>query len=341
MSVSRRPTMRDVAAEAGVSFKTVSRVVNREGGVSPTLVDRVEKAVATLGYRPDHRARLLRRSSTAPATIGFVWIDIANAFFSSVLRGIEEVADTRNCLVLAGSTEWSPEREQRLVDALVERRVGGLIVVSSGAAAATLQSEMQRGTPLVFLDLEPGFDVVDLVRTDHRAGAIKATEHLIAGGHTNIAYFGDDLDIFSARERLEGFRTAMANAGLKVDDRQVITGSHSGDKWRTIIRSFFEDGHRKPTAAFTAQNFVTLGAVQGLHDLNLRSTVAHVGFDDIDLAEAVTPGVTVIPQYPRQLGRRAAEMLFNRVETDSVEPVKVIVEPPLVKRGSGEIPPAG
>ncbi len=340
MSASRRPTMRDVAAQAGVSFKTVSRVVNREGGVSPDLVERVEKAVAALGYRPDHRARLLRRSSTAPATIGFVWIDIANAFFSSVLRGIEEVADTRDCLVLAGSTEWSPERERRLVDALVERRVGGLIVVSSGAAAETLQSEMQRGTPLVFLDLEPGFDVVDLVRTDHRAGAVKATEHLVGGGHTDIAYFGDNLDIFSASERLIGFQTAMGAAGLQVDDKQVITGSHSGDEWREIIRSFFESSEHHPTAIFTTQNFVTLGAVQALHDLDLRSTIAHVGFDDIDLSEAVTPGVSVIPQFPRQLGRRAAEMLFNRAETDDAEPVRVVVEPPLIERGSGEIRPS-
>ncbi len=331
--------MRDVAAEAGVSFKTVSRVVNREGGVSPVLVDRVEKAVAALDYWPDHRAQLLRRSSTAPATIGFVWIDIANAFFSSVLRGIEEVADTHGCLVLAGSTEWSPQRERRLVNALVERRVGGLIIVSSGAAADTLQSEMKRGTPLVFLDLEPGFDVVDLVRTDHKAGAVKAIDHLIAGGHTDIAYFGDDLDVFSARKRLLGYRVAMDTSGLAVNDQQVITGSHSGDEWRQIIRSFFESGDYQPTAIFTAQNVVTLGAVQALHDLNLRSAIAHVGFDDIDLSEAVTPGVTVIPQYPRRLGRQAAEMLFDRVEGDSVEPVRVVVEPPLIERGSGEIPP--
>lgn len=331
--------MRDVAAEANVSFKTVSRVVNQEGGVSPDLVARVEKAVTTLGYRPDQRARLLRRSSTAPATIGFVWIDIANAFFSSVLRGIEEVADARDCLVLAGSTEWSPERERRLVDALVERRVGGLIVVSSGAAAETLQSEMQRGTPLVFLDLEPDFDTIDLVRTDHKAGAIKATEHLLAGGHANIAYFGDNLDIFSARERLVGFRQAMGAAGITIDDDQIITGSKSGDEWRQKIRSFFETNPNPPTAIFTAQNFVTLGAVQALHDLSLRTTIAHVGFDDIDLSEAVTPGVTVVPQYPRRLGRRAAEMLFARVESDNAEPVRVIVEPPLIARGSGEIKP--
>ncbi len=340
VSGSRRPTMRDVAAAAGVSFKTVSRVVNREGGVSPTLVTKVEAAVVELGYRPDHRAQLLRRSTSAPATIGFVLVDVANIFFSNLLRGIEEVAMSRSCLVLAGSTEGHAERERQLVETFLERRVAGLIVVSWGAAAETLRSEIGRGTPVVFIDAEPDLgDVeIDVVRSDHRAGAVAATRHLLAHGHTDIAYFGDDPSIFSARLRLEGFRQAMTEAGLVVPDHRVLTGSHTSNEWTTIIDDYLSSTPQ-PTAVFTAQNLVTLGAVRALHHRGLRDSIAHVGFDDIDLADAVTPGVSVVPQNPRDLGRRAALQLFSRLDGEAGPAVRQVIASDVIERGSGEIRP--
>ena len=340
MSSTRRPTLRDVAAEAGVSFKTVSRVVNGEGGVSPNLVAKVEAAVAQLGYRPDQRARLLRRTTSAPATIGFVLVDVANNFFSQMLRGIEEVAMSHQCLVLAGSTEGHAEREQQLVDAFVERRVAGLILVSWGMAAETLRSELSRGTPVVFVDAEPviGNLDIDVVRSDHRAGAVAATSHLLAHGHIDIAYFGDDPAIFSAGLRLDGFRHAMNEAGISVSDDRIVTGSHSHHEWTEIIDRYFRAAP-PPTAIFTAQNFVTLGAVRALHHLGLRDSVAHVGFDDIDLADAVTPGVSVIPQDPRDLGRRAATQLFARLNGEGGPAVRQVIASDVIARGSGEIRP--
>ncbi len=334
--------MRDVAAEAGVSFKTVSRVVNGEGGVSPHLVTKVEAAVAELGYRPDQRARLLRRSTPAPATIGFVLVDVANVFFSNLLRGIEEVAMSRQCLVLAGSTEGVFERERQLVEAFLERRVAGLIVVSWGAAADTLRSEMIRGTPVVFVDAEPdmGDLHIDVVRSDHRAGANAATRHLLAHGHTDIAYFGDDPTIFSAGLRLDGFRSAVAEAGLTVGAGREVTGSHSHQEWTGIIDRYLAATPR-PTAIFTAQNFVTMGAVRALHRRGLRDSVAHVGFDDIDLADALTPGVSVVPQDPRDLGRRAALQLFKRLDGDLGPAVRQVIASDVIARGSGEIRPRG
>ncbi len=332
--------MRDVAAEAGVSFKTVSRVVNAESGVSPNLVTKVEAAVARLGYRPDQRARLLRRSTSAPATIGFVMVDVANIFFSNLLRGIEEVAMSRQCLVLAGSTEGVADREQQLIETFVERRVAGLIVVSWGAAAATLRSEMRRGTPVVFVDAEPEIpDLdIDVVRSDHRAGATAATRHLLAHGHTDIAYFGDDAAIFSSRLRLDGFRQALADAGVVAAAHRVVTGSHSHHEWTGIIDRYL-DAMPRPTAIFTAQNFVTLGAVRALHHRGLRDSVAHVGLDDIDLADAVTPGLSVVPQDPRDFGRRAALQLFRRLDGDSGPGVRQVIASEVIARGSGEIRP--
>ena len=338
MSPSRRPTLRDVAAEAGVSFKTVSRVVNGEPGVSPQLTDRVERAIDALRYRPDDRARLLRRQASPATAIGFVLVDVANPFFGSLLRGIEEVAVEHKSLVLAGSTDGSSQREQDLVQAFVGRRVDGLIVVSSTAHNPPLLSEIERGTPVVFLDLEPGLANIDLVRTDHRAGATLATRHLIEHGHRNIAYFGDDDSaITSASERLEGYRTAMTAAGLPVPTGRVTTGSHDDRTWQQLVIDHLASRHRA-TALVTAQNLVTLGAVRALHQLGLQHEIALVGFDDVDLADVVEPALTVVPQHPRQLGRRAAELLFARLDGDDRDPVQIIVEPELLQRGSGELP---
>ncbi len=343
-----RPTMRDVALRAGVSFKTVSRVVNDEGGVSDVLVARVEQAIAALGYRPDDRARHLRQTASRTGAIGFILVDVANPFFSSILRGIEEVARTHDYLVLAGSTDGLRQREDQLVEAFVARRVDGLIVVPSGRGAGPLQAEVERGTPVVLLDLELEGLAVDLVRSDHRGGATLATQHLQAHGHADIAFFSDDPTVFSAGLRLDGYREAMSRAGLAVDERRVVQGRHTSDVWRRIIRDYLigsrligsrlvENG--RPTALFTAQNLITVGATQALHDLELHEAIAHIGFDDIELADVVEPGISVVPQHPLDLGRRAAERLFARIDGLAGPPCEQVIGTGVVERGSGEIPP--
>ncbi len=338
MTTERRPTLRDVADRAGVSFKSVSRVVNRERGVSAELRARVEAAIDELGYRPDHRARLLRRGGVKASTIGFVLVDVANPFFSSLLRGIEEEATTRDCLVLAGSTGGSASREHQLIEAFVGRRVDGLIVVTSETESGPLQSELARGTPVVFLDLEPDEDNVDLVRSDHHAGSLTATRHLLDHGHTDIAYYGDDATIFSARLRRQGYLDAMTAAGLDPSPRRQTTASRTTEQWHEFIHDQLSSDE-PPSAMFTAQNFVTLGAVQALHDLELQRSVALVGFDDVDLAAVVQPGITVVAQQPRELGRRAAAVLFDRIGGETGPPVREIVATSLIARGSGELPP--
>ncbi|MEZ5339978.1 MAG: LacI family DNA-binding transcriptional regulator [Acidimicrobiales bacterium] len=307
--LTKRPTIRDVAERAGVSFKTVSRVVNGEGGVSPGMKARVDEAVAELGFRLDERARNLRQGESPATTIGFVLVDVANEFFGSLLRGIEEVATARQCVVLSGSTDRSPERERQLIDAFVGRRVDGLIVVYSGSSAAALNAEIARGTPIVFLDLEPEDVKADLVRSDHYAGAKLATEHLLKHGHVDIAYFGDDSTVVSANQRLLGHLDTMREAGCEVTRDRTVTGSHSAGEWRTIALEAL-GVPSPPTAVVTAQNIITVGTVAALHELGLQRTIAQVGFDDVDLAAVVEPPITVVPQRPIELGRRAAEQLL-------------------------------
>jgi LacI family transcriptional regulator len=335
---TRRPTLHDVALEAGVSFKTVSRVVNGEKNVSAELAQRVEAAIATLGYRPDARARHLRQHATSSGAIGFVLVDVANPFFSAILRGIEDVARRMNCLVLSGSSDGDPERQNQLVREFIARRVDGLIVVPVADDSGTLDHEIERGTAVVFIDLEPSRLNADVVRSDHIGGAQTATQHLLDIGHRDIAFFGDASEVFSASQRLAGFQSTMHQVGLDVPDHRVITGHYGPAEWYDFAVDYLA-GPSLPTAIFSAQNFVTVGVTQALHKLGLQHTIAQVGFDDVELAAAIVPGITVVPQNPSDLGRRAAETLFERIEDASRPLVHDIVPSALMCRGSGEIPP--
>jgi LacI family transcriptional regulator len=336
--MQQRPTMRDVADRASVSLKTVSRVVNGESGVSDELVSRVEQAVAAMGYRPDEHARRLRQSGTRTGAIGFVLVDVSNPFFSSILRGIEEVASAHDSIVMSGSTDGDQERENQLVEAFVSRRVDGLIVVPEGSNEGTLRAEVERGTPVVFVDLEPSELTGDLVRSDHMRGSVIATEHLIKHGHRDIAFFGDYPRISSSRLRRDGYEQALQAAGFPIDEHRIVQDRLRPDEWREVIRSYLQQPDR-PTAIFSAQNLVSIGCTQALHDLDLHTTIAQVGFDEIELGDVVTPGITTVPQQPLELGRCAAETLFDRIAGTRGPATKEIIASAIIERGSGELPP--
>lgn len=329
--------MRDVAAAAGVSLKTVSRVVNGEAGVSPKLEEQVRAAVEELGYQPDDRARYLRRGSERTRSLGFVQLDVTNPFFAAIYRGLDDAAQAEGYLVLAGSSDADLEREQALIRTFIARRVDGLVIASGRPDHTLLSPELARGTPVVFIDQEPGIDGVDVVRTDHYLGGRLATEHLLAHRHRRIAFLGDDPQFFSADERRRAFTDVLAEVDIPA--RQVITGLTSPELAASAVHRLLGEPE-PPTALFTAQNFVTVGALSALHQLGRRRDVAIVGFDDIDVAELVDPAITVVAQEPGVLGTLAAECLFSRLGGNLAEPPHRLVLPPkLIVRGSGELLP--
>lgn len=339
MAKSKRPTMRDVATAAGVSLKSVSRVVNDEQGVSPPLAGRVLAAIDELAYQPDHRARQLRQKIPDTATIGCLISDVANPFFGSLLRGIEDVASARGCLVMSASTAGSTTTMRALIQSFVRRRLDGLIIVPVGPIDGSLAAEISQGHPVVFADLEPPeTHTVDIARTDHHAGAVRAVRHLASFGHTRIAYLGDDLSVFSASERLRGFRNVMSELNLVVDPELVMTATSSPEEWTGLSASILTLDE-PPTAVFSAQNIVTTGVVRALHLHGLENHIAQVGFDDLALANVVSPALTVVSQQPQTLGNMAAETLFRRIDGDDGPVQRHLVDPPLILRGSGEIRP--
>jgi LacI family transcriptional regulator len=330
--------MREVAALAGVSLATVSRVINDEGSVRPDLAERVQEAVALLGYRRDLTATNLRRADRHSASIGVVFDDVANPFHAAVLRGVETVARTRGVLPLVGSSDEDADRERELAEAFLSRRVDGLIVVPSGSDHSYLRADRDAGVALVFVDRPPAFIDADCVLSDNAGGASAATGHLIAAGHRRIGFLGDESRIFTATERLRGYREALSRHGIAHDETLVRMELHdSGAASQAAAELLGLDD--PPTALFSAQNLITIGAVQRLRALGLHRRVALVGFDDLPLADAVEPGLTVVAQDAGELGRLAAERLFARLEGDGGPTRQVVVPTTLIERGSGELAP--
>lgn len=333
-----RSTMRDVAALAGVGIKTVSRVVNGERGVSPEMAERVNRAAAELNFRPDLAAGSLRRAGRRSKSIGLVLASVDNPFCAAIHRAVEDVADRRGVAVFSASTDEQPDREKALVAAFTSRRVDGLIISASGVDQHYLDPELAAGTPVVMVDRPPvGIDV-DTVVVDNTAGAKGATNHLIRAGHRRIAYLGDLPSVATARQRREGYLLAHADADVPVEERLVRDGLHDADAAFTAVhRLLCEDD--PPTALFTSQNLVTIGAIRALRSLGLQHDVAVVGFDDFALADLMDPGVSVVAQDATAIGRVAAERVFARLEGDTGPPRRYVLPTRLVTRGSGEIRP--
>jgi LacI family transcriptional regulator len=335
---TRRPTMREVATLAGVSLATVSRVINDEGSVRPDLAERVQEAVALLGYRRDLTATNLRRADRHSASIGVVFDDVANPFHAALLRGVETVARTRGVLPLVGSSDEDADRERELAEAFLSRRVDGLIVVPSGTDHSYLRADRDAGVALVFVDRPPAFIDADTVLSDNAGGASAATEHLIAAGHRRIGFLGDETRIFTATERLRGYREALTRHGIPYDDALVRMELHSSAAGSVAAAELLGAGD-PPTALFSAQNLITIGVVERLRTLGVQHSVALVGFDDLTLADAVEPGLTVVAQDAGELGRLTAERLFARLDGDGGPTRQVVVATRLIERGSGELGP--
>jgi len=328
--------MVDVARKAEVSIKTVSRVFNNEPGVTPRTADRVRHAIDLLDFRRNDMARGLRQRSTS-RTLGLLIEDVANPFYSAITRAVEEVARGSGYLVITSSSDEDPVRERMLVGMLCERRVDGLILVPAGADHSYLVSEMQNGTPVVFLDRPPGNIDGDVVLIDNRGGAQTATEHLVAQGHRRVAMIGDDLNLFTAVERLAGYRAALHAHRIPFDDSLVVLGANDIASGERATRELL--GRDDPaTAIFCANNRITVGALRVLHRDRSRR-VALVGFDDFELADILECPVTVVAYDPAELGRRAAELLCTRIDGDQRPPQRVVVPTHLVPRGSGEVKP--
>jgi LacI family transcriptional regulator len=330
-----RPTMLDVARAAGVSLKTVSRVVNNEAYVNESTRLRVNRAIDALGFRRNDLAHSLRRSQIS-STIGLVIEDIANPFYSMIARGVEEVAQQRHHMVIVSSNEKSAARERELVSALLRRRVAGLLIVPAGSDHSYLVSELHLGTPTVFLDRPPQAIDTDMILLDNRGGARKGVEHLLTQGHRRIGFVGGDPLVYTGAERLLGYKEALAAWHIPFDEVLLRMGRHDVIQAEAATMELLSLPD-PPTAIFADNNRMSVGVLRAVHRGNVSLSL--VGFDDIELADLLSIPITVVAHEAIEMGRQAAHLLFSRLEDTQRPPQRLVMPTHLIVRGSGVMPP--
>jgi LacI family transcriptional regulator, galactose operon repressor len=332
----QRPTLKDVAREAGVSIKTVSRALYDEPRISPETRRRVLEVVETLGFRPNILARHMRAGGRDRA-IALVIPDIGNPFFGPVAAGVESAIRDQGLTLIVGSSEEDPDRERSLIHTFLDRQVAGLLVVpTANSDHAYLRAERQRGLPVVFIDRPPVRLTADCVVSANYDGACAAVAQLAALGHRRIAFIGDTpQSLYTRQERYRGYRAALEAAGIRLDPALVAHAHLDVDSAATTARLLALAD--PPTAIFAANNLACMGVVTALSRAR-RWDVAVIGFDDFMLADAFDPAITVVAQDTARLGATAADLSLARLNGDRSRAKTVTLPTSLIRRGSGEIP---
>lgn len=328
-----RATLADVARLAGVSAKTVSRVMSNDPKVSQQTRERVMLASKRLRFRPNSLARNLRHGGVTN-TVAFVIGDITNPFYFNVAAGIERELASRGLTMLLATTDDSPGSEAVVVEALLSQRVRALLIVPIAGDQSYLDGERQLGTPVVCVDRPPTNLVADTVVLANREGAAMAVRDLVEAGHRKIGFICSPAELWTHQERLAGFRDALLQAGItdgaRYERLEAIGGPSAEESVAELLA--MDD---PPTAIIGGNNRASKGVIRAITAREQR--VAFIGFDDFELADAL--GISVIAYDPIEIGRQAARLALSRLDDPSGPPERVEISTHLIKRGSGELPP--
>ncbi|AEG59726.1 LacI family DNA-binding transcriptional regulator [Desulforamulus ruminis] len=307
-----KPTIEDVAKLAKVSTATVSRVINKQGGVRKATEERIAKAISQLDYIPNAVARSMVKKTTK--TIGVIIPDINNPFFPLVVSGIEQQAREKGYFTVLCNTNESPEIERELTQILLERSVDGLIVTTADEDGKQLQSAIDRGIPIVAVDRAIKSFEVDTVLVGNIDGAYQATRHLILQGHKRIAIICGPQNTTPGYERFVGFKKALEEYQIPLPEDLVLEGDFKEESGFKLTQKLYSMQER-PTAIFSSNNLMTVGCVKAVMETGwqMGKELAFIGFDDVDIATFVTPSLSVVSRPMRQLGELAFDILYEKM----------------------------
>ncbi len=334
-------SIREVATRAGVSLGTVSNVLNRPDIVAVPTRKRVQAAIKELGFVRNESARQLRAGKSR--TIGLLVLDVANPFFTDLARGVEDEANESGLAVILCNSDDQLAKERRYLELLEEHRVQGILITPVAAADEHVARLQRRGTPVVLVDSRSLSRGQCSVSVDDVLGGELAIAHLIAQGHTKIAFVGGPLNLRQVADRRDGALRALESSGLSAADLHVVetTGLNvASGRWAGAQVAELT-GPGRPTAMFCANDLLALGALQEMTSrrLGVPDSIAIVGYDDIDFAAAAAVPLTSVRQPRHQLGRAAAQLLLEEALDDGGHQHRqVIFEPELVVRESSSKP---
>ena len=324
-SSARSITIREVAAAAGVSIATVSRVLAGLNGVADVVRERVTQAAARLDYHPNRLARGLRLGRRN--VVGLILPDLQNPFFTGVVHGVEAALYQAGYTLLLGHSDGLAERERLQLNVFRGEGVAGLLFIAGNSPGANYDSLRGWDIPVVAVDRSPGGLEVDLVCSNNREGMRQAVNHLLGLGYKEVAMVNGPIGINVAQERLGGYQDALRSAGLPICDSFVIHSDfHQTGGYNAMAQLL--DMPQPPRAVVVANNLMTLGAIHAIHERGVRipDDLALVGFDDMPWATSLRPPLTAVAQPAEELGRTAAQLLLERLK-DPKRLVRQVVLP--------------
>lgn len=324
-------TMRDVAQKAGVSTATVSHVLNNTRKVNPGTVAAVREAVARTGYVNDGVARAMRTGATR--TIGLAMSAISNPYFGDVVHAIEELLTQQDYSLLLADTHDNPDSEKRAIGDLLRQRPTGIILAPSAHPGDVLTAVAARKIPLVCIDrVIPG---IDSVGVENEIAVQKLVAHLIELGHQRISMVAGRQGLTTTEERVKGYTTQMAEAGLATTGDSVLHGDSRGSVARQVVQAALAAPDR-PTALVVGNNQMTIGAMRALRDagLSVPGDLALVAFDDFEWSDLFSPRLTAVAQPEREMASTAVSLLLDRMAEPESETRQIRLSPTINHRDS-------
>jgi DNA-binding LacI/PurR family transcriptional regulator len=333
-------SIHEVAKRAKVSIATVSRTINGVPTVDPHLSRRVWKVIEELGYYPNTQARAL--VSGRSRIFGLIVSEITNPFFPEIVQGFEDMAVQHNYEVLLTSTVHDSKRMAHSVRRMIERQVEGVAVVTFGMEEALFEDLKARNVPLVFIDVGPPLPRISNIRIDYLHGIRQAVQHLAAFGHERIAFISGPLALRSAAARQHAFSRSIEELGLSVDRRYLIEGNHTMDGGIAAMKTLL-GLPKRPTAVICSNDMTAIGAMRESYEQGVRipRDLSVIGFDDIRLAQFVTPPLTTVRMSQTEIARLAFDALLAEVQRKAPVPTgtEYTLSTTLVLRDSTAIAP--
>ncbi|MEA4910414.1 MAG: LacI family DNA-binding transcriptional regulator [Anaerolineaceae bacterium] len=328
-------TIKDVADRAGVSITTVSHVINKTRFVSDELRDRVQRAMDELGYRPNNLARSLRMGATR--SIGLVVPDNSNPFFAEIARYIEDIGFTNGYSVFLCNSDSKVDKELAYINTLIAKMVDGVIFITSASTPEHIQALNAYEIPVVVVDRRVPSALADVVLVNNELGGYLATHCLIKHGHRRIACITGPSALTPSADRVLGFRRAMQEAGLPVNEAWLATGNFRADGGETAMCEILA-APEHPTAVFACNDMMAIGALRMLRGANLKvpEDISVVGYDDIPIAAQISPALTTVAQPVEQMASIATQLLLSRIQNErGIEQTEQhMLDPRLVLRDS-------
>ncbi|EKF9984861.1 substrate-binding domain-containing protein [Vibrio cholerae] len=327
-------TMKDIARLAGVSTSTVSHVINKSRFVSDEIAERVNNAAQQLNYAPSALARSLKMNRTK--TIGMLVTTSTNPFFGEVVKGVERSCYHKGYNLILCNTEGDNQRMKASINTLLQKRVDGLLLMCSTLEGERLDVfDRYPDIPVVVMDWGPILFASDKIQDNSLQGGYMAAKHLIECGHKEIGCITGPLIRHQAQMRYEGYKRALAEAGLGIHPDWIIESDFECEGGYQAFEKLYERG-KLPSALFVCNDMMAMGVIQAASQRGLRvpDDLSLIGYDDVHIAKFMTPALTTIHQPKYRLGKAAVDTLLYRLENPDTTAQVVQLEPTLVVRNS-------